>query len=282
MHIFNTKIILLFIEFLFLILAIYKIRKAVIAYRNLDPRLGFDERVEHLVEKLFKNRIIRTNVKREILLFYYLFTRKKKLVNHEVKSFSYDQDVSYGGFTFAIIFALVLEGVGISFFLHNWQPVIAWIHLVLSVYAILFLIADYKAIVRNSIIIDDSEVKIKIGFRSKIYVNIKNIKLIQDGKINFERDKKRKDMINFTLLQFEEPNFEIILKEPILYYDVLGRKTMVRCIYLSVDSKNLFFSGSEEGIDTYKEYLKISLLIEEVNPSTMKKSINYGKVRIVY
>jgi hypothetical protein len=163
--------------------------------------------------------------------------------------------MGYGGMVFGFIFVLVLEGVGVSYFLHNWSKVITWIHLAMSIYMIAFLISDFKAIKRNPILFSEEKLYIKLGLRMKCDIDLDNIESIGNGKMHFEVDKKRKDVWNATLLDFEEPDFEIILKEPILIRDGIGRDILTKKIYLSIDEKEKFlaqFSWRDVGINSIR------------------------------
>jgi hypothetical protein len=116
----------------------------------------------------------------------------------------------------------------------------AWIHIVLSVYMIVFFIADYKGLKKGPIIFTPENLRIRMGLRMRTDLFIKNIESIQNGKINYEKDKKKKGTWDLNLIGFENPDFEITLKVPVIIRDGFGRNLLTKKIYLSIDKKEAF------------------------------------------
>ncbi len=56
-----------------------------------------------------------------------------------------------------IIHATAIESIGFHYLLHQWNPVIAWILLILNVYAMIYFIAEIQAIRKNPIIITENK-----------------------------------------------------------------------------------------------------------------------------
>ncbi|RXT02816.1 hypothetical protein [Ammoniphilus sp. CFH 90114] len=230
---------LIFIEVMIVSFGIYRMVNIIKTYKRQDEALTVHEKIENTINQMVKNSFLRSILLREVLMCYYLFSKK---ANHlsEGRSFTFHKDSSYVPFQIAILSSLILEGVGLSFLLHKWQPWVAWLHLILTVYAIIFILGDLKAISRNRLVIKDEEIAIQFGFRYKVSIPLSNIKNIQSGKVNFEQDKKKKDRFTIALLEFEEPHFELILEKSQVIKDSLGRKRKVRNIFLSIDQKDIF------------------------------------------
>jgi hypothetical protein len=224
--------------------AIWKISKFIKAYKNTPQHLSTHTRIEMMVYDQMKNPFLAATVRRDLLIYYYLFS-KKRLID-TADTYTLHKKTGYGGLVFGFMFVMVLEGIGVSFFLHNWNPLIAWIHLVFSVYMIIFLISDYKAIKQNPVYLSQTKVHIRLGFREDLEIDLNNIELINNGKLHFEEDKKNKDVLNATLLGFEEPDFEIVLKDGVPVIDGLGRRRSIKKIYISLDEKDEFMSQFTE------------------------------------
>ncbi|MFD1739772.1 hypothetical protein ACFSCX_25225 [Bacillus salitolerans] len=77
-------------------------------------------------------------------------------------------------------------------------------------------------------------------------INLNNIEFVQPGNINYEKDKRSKGSLSFTLNGFEEPNYEIQLKNPSAHQDFIGRTVMIKNIYITVDQKELFLRKLNE------------------------------------
>lgn len=230
----------IFLEVLVVCLGIWRLSRFINAYKNTEEVLRVEDRIEVMVLSQVKNKVLATFITRDLLMFYYLFSISKESNIEKSNEYTLHKKMGYGGMVFGFIFVLLLEGIGVSYFLHNWSKLAAWIHLVLSLYMMGFLLGDYKAIIRNPVLLSQDKIHFRFGLRMKVEIFIRNIELIQSGKINYEIDKKRKDVWVATLLEFEGPNIEIALKEPIMIKDGIGREHLTRKIYLSLDEEDLF------------------------------------------
>jgi hypothetical protein len=127
------------------------------------------------------------------------------------QQFSYHKKSGYRGFIWAMVAVCTVETVGVSFLLYKWSLILHWIHLLLSVGTIVFLIIDLRAVTKHPIVIHNNELTIKIGIRPAITIPLSNIKEIKSGKINFENDRKNKEVLDLSLLGFDEPTFNCFI-----------------------------------------------------------------------
>ncbi|WP_409304251.1 hypothetical protein [Peribacillus sp. SCS-155] len=232
---------LLILEGILIFFAGWRILRFINHYRQTDKTKDFGDRLAYAVKQEIKNRILSTLIIREIMMYHILFLKDKQTGNEN--AYSYHKKIGYGGILGAFIFVLALEGTGVSMLLHNWNTPIAIIHLVLSIYMIVYLIADYKAIKKNPVQLDDERIIINFGLRLKANVMLQNIAAIRSGKLHYENDKRRRDILDLTLLGlFDPPDFEIVLEEPVIVTDFLGRETPVTKIYLSIDDSIRFLN----------------------------------------
>lgn len=152
------------------------------------------------------------------------------------QQFTYHKKSGYTGFIIAMICVCMLETVGVSYLLYKWSPVLHWIHLFLSVSTILFLILDLQAVNKNPIILQNEELTIKVGLRPAVHIQLSAILEIKSGKLNFENDRKNKEVLDLSLLGFDEPTFEIVLTEPIQY-----KNKSIQRIFFTVDDERAFY-----------------------------------------
>ncbi|WHY87203.1 hypothetical protein QNH39_04915 [Neobacillus novalis] len=230
------------LETLIVCLGVWRVIQFIKAYKNTEQSLPTVEKIEAMVNSQIKNKVLAAFLTRDFLTIYYLFSPSNKREPEQGTAFTLHKKIGYGGIMFGFLFVLVLEAGGVSYFLHSWSTVIAWIHLALSLYLIIFLISDYKAIKRNPVLLSPEKLHIRLGLRLKAQIYLHNIDSIKAGKINFEKDKKKKDVWNLTLFGFEDPDFEITLKEPLLLRDGVGRDCLIIKIYLTLDEKEEFLA----------------------------------------
>lgn len=158
------------------------------------------------------------------------------------QQFTYHKKSGYTGFIIAMICVCMVETVGVSYLLYKWSPVLHWIHLFLSVSTILFLILDLRAVTKNPIILQNDELIIKVGLRPAVIIELSFISEIKSGKLNFENDRKNKDVLDLSLLGFDEPTFEIVLSEPIQ-----NKNKNIQRIFFTVDDERAFYELVNQG-----------------------------------
>ncbi|WP_078544462.1 hypothetical protein [Litchfieldia alkalitelluris] len=164
---------------------------------------------------------------------------KTSSINNSV-NFTYHKESGYIGFVWAMITVTVVETVGVSFLLYNWNPIIHWIHLLIGISVLLFLIIELKTVNKTPITLNASNLSLKIGIRPEVSLKLNNIKEIISGSINYESDKKQKNMLDLSLLGLESPSYEVILNQPIEVKSPLGIKSTVDRVFFTVDDKEAF------------------------------------------
>ena len=160
-------------------------------------------------------------------------------VNQEV-FFTYHKKSGYVGFFWAMVVVMVIETVGVSFLLYKWSPILLWIHLILSVSVLLFLLVDLRAVSKNPILVKNNEFLLKIGVRPGVTLNIDDIKEIRNGNLHYEDDKKKKEVLDLSLLGLDEPTFELVLNTLISIKPLYGKSRSINRIFFRVDEKEEF------------------------------------------
>lgn len=153
--------------------------------------------------------------------------------------FTYHKQSGYIGFVWAMVAVMVLETAGVSYLLYKWSPILHWIHLILSLSVLVFLIADLRAVIKNPIIIKNNELSLKIGIRPRVLIPIENIKEIKSGNL-YQNDRKNKEVLDLSLFSFDDPTFELVLDQPIRKKAMFGKPKSILRIFFSVDNKFAF------------------------------------------
>ncbi|KAA0547073.1 hypothetical protein FZW96_13915 [Bacillus sp. BGMRC 2118] len=230
------KLLLLSVELVLICFLLYRLYRLTKHYQRVGTEGTFLQKLEVVLHETFPS-LVATIVHREISMFYFLFAKEKK--PKEGTSYTYHKNVGYKGILIALLSVVLIESVGLFFLLHNWNPVVSYIHILLNLYGVVYLISDYRAIVQRPIEVTDHNLIIELGTRRQISVPFHQIASIQDGK-NWEEDKKRKDLFKSVLLEFETPQFEIAFKESIPTKNLLGKMVMMNKLYVTVDDQSQF------------------------------------------
>ncbi|OCA83026.1 hypothetical protein A8F94_17935 [Bacillus sp. FJAT-27225] len=160
--------------------------------------------------------------------------------HHGFHMFTYHIQSGYIGFTWAMVVIMIVEAAGVSYLLYNWNPFLHWLHLAFSISVVVFLLADLNAVKKNPIMVIEHELTIKVGIRPRISLDTSNIKEIRCGKLNYENDRKSKDVLDLSLMGFEEPAFELVLTKPLKRKSILGGERDISRVFFSVDDKDQF------------------------------------------
>ncbi len=163
---------------------VYKLRKGIKEVQS-HKALHFDfaASLEKTLKAHVKHRRARALICTEIAVFYYgLFAwRGGPEQNPKTQSFSYHRKSLYSLFVLALICAATFEGIAIHFLLAQWSTVVAWLLTGLSVYGLVFLLADFNAARKRTIFIEDDVLVIRIGLRWQTRICIDDIAAITCG-----------------------------------------------------------------------------------------------------
>jgi hypothetical protein len=181
----------------------------------------------------------------DLAVFYYVFFswRKNKSVSKQsVDRFTYHLNGEYLGIFIMLIHALTIEIIAVHLLVMQYSHLLAWIVTLFDIYALMFIIADYQAIRQSPIIMDNKAIHIQKGLRFHAAIPYEKIDVIQKNERSENEIRKDKLAIDLTLngLEKKTPQFEMILKEPILAYTVFGIKKKINCLYITVDEPSKF------------------------------------------
>lgn len=245
---------ILFVCFeLFLIYKIIRVLPKIIKrykeYRSEYSSFSYaiDQAFDDTMKRSRSVNIILTECK----LFYYAFLSWRVKVSESEFTYSYHKKTGAIGVYIMIIHATLIESIGFHYLLHQWNPVIAWILLILNIYAMFYFLAEIQAMRKNPIIVAEEKVIIQIGLGKKIVIQFTQIDNIAFYKGEPLKKEEEKEVLDATVMEFikEPPTFEIKLKEPIKVQLLYGFSKTVSRVYLNVDDERNFY-------DVVKEKLK--------------------------
>ncbi|KAB2460003.1 hypothetical protein F8160_25410 [Bacillus sp. CH126_4D] len=184
----------------------------------------------------------------ECKLIYYAFLSWRVKIPEGESVYSYHKKTGAIGVYIMIIHATLIESIGFHYLLHQWNPVIAWILLILNVYAMFYFLAEIQAMRKNPIIVAEEKVIIQIGLGKKIvipYIQIDNITFYKGEPLKKEEEK---EVLDATVMEFikEPPTFEITLNGPVKAQLLYGFSKTVSRVHLNVDEKRKFYDAVME------------------------------------
>ncbi|MBK5505793.1 hypothetical protein [Bacillus sp. TH12] len=184
----------------------------------------------------------------ECKLIYYAFLSWREKVPDGECTYSYHKKTGAIGVYIMIIHATVIESIGFHYLLHQWNPVIAWILLILNVYAMIYFLAEIQAMRKNPIVVTEEQVIIQIGLGKKVVLSFTQIDNIAFYKGESLTAKEEKEVLDATVMEFikEPPTFEITLKEPVKVQLLYGFTKTVSRVHLNVDEKRKFYDAVTE------------------------------------
>ncbi|OPA08677.1 MULTISPECIES: hypothetical protein [Bacillus cereus group] len=185
----------------------------------------------------------------ECKLIYYAFLSWREKVPEGEYVYSYHKKTGAIGVYIMIIHATLIESIGFHYLLHQWNPVIAWILLILNVYAMIYFIAEIQAMRKSPLNVTEEQVIIQIGLGKKIvipFTQIDNIAFYKGDELLTAKEGKQ--VLDATVMEFikEPATFEITLKEPVKAQLLYGFSKTVSRVHLNVDEERKFYDAVKE------------------------------------
>ncbi len=229
-------------ELWLLLLFIYHLPKIFnyVKEQEVSPIFSFPQAIETRVRSLPLIKVISA----ELLMFYYAFTMWKKPVPEGPNYFSLHKNTSVTAFYIMLIHAIIIETIGIHWWLHSKSLIVAIILLVLNVYSVIYLIGDLQAMRYNPTYVTDDKIYLSQGLGKRIIIPLDKIKTITWGHNAAIQSKKDKNLLEFIAKDFEDakPDCLIELNERIEAVLFLGMNRTYSQVAIRLDEPERFRS----------------------------------------
>lgn len=173
----------------------------------------------------------------EIAVLYYAFiSRKDKNIDYQTKFTSYKENgiVLILGIFLSLF---LIETTGVHLLLSLWNTTVAWTLTALSFYTCVQLYAHMKAIKARPLTLGVDGLEIHNGLAGDAIIQYNNIEKIELSN----RKPVGRETIKIALIKgFENHNFIIYLKQPIIVTKILGIKKKADTILFYVDRSKDF------------------------------------------
>ncbi|WP_404466749.1 beta-carotene 15,15'-monooxygenase [Planococcus rifietoensis] len=167
----------------------------------------------------------------EALAFYYAFCTWKKQPPEDPASITLHKNTSSIAFNIMLIHAIVIETIGIHWWLHDKSALLSIVLLILNVYSVIYFIGDIQATRLNPLTIKDGNFHVSLGLNKRISAPLESIRAVRWGA------KPEANALAFVAKDFEEPEPQVVIdfnmpQQAVLFF---GKTQPVSQIALKVD-----------------------------------------------
>lgn len=229
-----------------------KIRRVIKEYQHLRSRRpDFLLNLRQSLEIVFNggNESVALNIlASEISMMRYAFAwRMKNIFEHGKHSFSTHKKVQYSALFFTLLAVCSMEAIGVHILVALfWSTTAALVLTVFSAYTILFLVADYRAILQRPFVLEGSYLLVRTGIRWTADIPLDAIKMVRLAPRKLD-DEMAQNMIRIT--PFGAPNvlLEFHTTQEIRGpYGIKREATLLGC---SVDNAEEFVRLLQENLE---------------------------------
>ena len=163
----------------------------------------------------------------EMLVFYYAFLSWGKKATGGITVY---KNTMYIPVLIMVFHAATFEAIAFHWFFHDRMPVLAWGHTILSVYGMIFLLADARALVLNPTRVEGHKLYLSNGLMKRVAIYVGHIEAIHDA---FEHES----VYHLKVLgnTDEKPAFVLEFKTPQTIQFVGGFEKKVNFLAVYVD-----------------------------------------------
>lgn len=223
-----------------LLLTLFKYLPEIIRSVKKSPLPHLFSFSNEVDQKVRKHPIIQT-ICSEMLMFYYAFCLWKKEPAHKENTFTLHQKSSLIAFQVMMIHAIVVETLGVHWWLHGKSLILSLLLLVLNIYSIVLFLGDIQAIRFNPLQIANDRMYVSLGLMKRMEIRWEDIDVIIEDRPTLEK-KLTKNTIDFVARDFEKayPDVIIKLKHPQEATLLMGMKKNYEQVAIRVDEPEMF------------------------------------------
>lgn len=179
---------------LLLIISLFKFLPKIIksvGKSSLPLLFSFSNAVE---EKVKDHPLIQI-ICSEMLMFYYAFGMWKKKPQSKENTFTLDKNSSLIAFQVMLIHAIVIETIGIHWWLHDKSMILSLILLILNIYSVILFLGDIQAVRFNPLQVEHDRMYVSLGLMKRMEIRWDDI-----AEVIEEREKLEQKLSNNKLI----------------------------------------------------------------------------------
>jgi len=175
----------------------------------------------------------------ELTILYYAYAswRTRRYEREGTAAFTYHTNSIWPSTLLIVGKIIVLESIGLHFLISQWSHLAAWLLTSGDVYLLSLLIADYRAIRLNPVLVGKETVRIRYGLRIRADIQIDDIESVD---VSREYTLSKEEQEAAVTPVFEAPNVLIRCHRPVATAGMFGIRKTVSHIYLKLDHASAF------------------------------------------
>lgn len=197
---------ILLVELLLVVTVVWYLPKIIADVKNSALPVVFS--FANAVQQRVKKRMIIQVLCSELLIMYYALASWKTPIR---EGMTMHQKTSFVALQIMTIHAIVIETIGIHYWLHGYAPILSMILLVLNIYSIFFFLGDLQAVRLNPIYTTERSIYISLGLMKRAKIDFDNIEMVIEDQTILQ-SKLTKNTAQFIVRDFEKVYPDIILK----------------------------------------------------------------------
>lgn len=203
------------------------------------------------VERKVNNAPIIHIICSEMIMFYYAFTSWRKQPKLTHSTFTLHQNSSFIALRIMLIHAIVIESIGIHWWLHNTSPIVAIVLLILNIYGVILLLGDIQAVRLNPTLVTDEKLYVSLGLMKRMELEWSNVERIIHHTVELD-EKITKETIDFIAHDLEKvtPTVILELRKPTQAVLIMGFKKQYSRVAIRVDEPERFVKVIRDKIET--------------------------------
>ena len=186
----------------------------------------------------------------EMLMFYYAFGAWKKKPLPAEDAFTLHRNTSHMAMQLMLIHAIIIETIGIHWWLHEKSLVLSIILLILNVYSVIYLIGDMQAVRLTPAVFGRDRLYLSLGMSKRMEIRYSDIAEVVTEEEALS-GKLSKDTAEFIARDFEEarPHVLLKLKEPVYATLLMGIRRPYTAVAVRTDEKDRFIRRLKNELD---------------------------------
>jgi len=229
------------VELVLLGYAVTKIKKIVAAYKIrqiefADPLYNLRGSMHDVFGDVVIVRVLASEM--AILRYGLLFWKKEKSVSNEAIAFSTHRESGYIAIWCIFLAAVLVEIVAFHLLLMRWSKPAAIITTFISVYGIVFFIADLSAILKRKVLINNDSVILRTGLRWQVRVLKSEVAAVNKIVNDYQSDE------NYLKGGIMNKNGNVLIKfkAPVTVERLYGSPKQVESILMNIDDVERFIT----------------------------------------